>query len=397
MDIGLRIDRGAHEDRLRSDMKLPMACNMSDTSKITRLSFLDGLRGIAAFAVIFWHWQHFFFNGTTPGPFSTEGQPFYQAVSVFYREGWRAVPLFFALSGVIFFWLAEEKLVSKKMSLAAFAVDRFSRIYPLYIVTFFAVFIVQLFVRGETGSYFVYPFYDAYHAVLNIFMVSAWGLEDGWSFNGPVWSISVEILLYITFAFGCILGKARYPFFASLLILGYLLPASAFKVASGLTQFYLAGLLFVAFRKGKQRFGNRAIVPFAIAAIICWAVLILVPETKKFLLDTVAFPIGIVAVTALNLRYQPRSRLFEWLGDVSYSVYLWHFPLQCLFVLTAFRLGYDKSVFYSPVVAVAFFGVATVISILSFSYIELPAKRVLRSLLKGGRSTQPKVEALNPN
>lgn len=228
-------------------------------------------------------------------------------------------------------------------------------------------------------------------------MVSAWGLEDGWSFNGPVWSISVEILLYITFAFGCILGKARYPFFASLLILGYLLPASAFKVASGLTQFYLAGLLFVAFRKGKQRFGNRAIVPFAIAAIICWAVLILVPETKKFLLDTVAFPIGIVAVTALNLRYQPRSRLFEWLGDVSYSVYLWHFPLQCLFVLTAFRLGYDKSVFYSPVVAVAFFGVATVISILSFSYIELPAKRVLRSLLKGGRSMQPKVEALNPN
>jgi len=360
-----------------------MASGMSNTPKTTRLCFLDGLRGIAAFAVIFWHWQHFFFNGTTPGPFSTEAQPFYHAVSVFYREGWRAVPLFFALSGVIFFWLAEEKLATKKMSLAAFAVDRFSRIYPLYIVTFIVVFIAQLFVRAETGSYFVYPFYDAYHAVLNILMMSAWGFEEGWSFNGPVWSISVEILLYITFAFGCMLGKGRHIYFLGLLILGYLLPASAFKVASGLTQFYLAGLLFVALREGNRRFGDRAIVPFGVAAIICWGVLIFIPETKKFLLDTMAFPIGIVALTALNLRYQPRIKLFEWLGDVSYSVYLWHFPLQCVFLLAALRMGYGKDIFYSPAVMVAFFVIAAAISILSFSYIELPAKRLLRSRLNG--------------
>lgn len=240
------------------------------------------------------------------------------------------------------------------MSLATFAVDRFSRIYPLYITTFLAVLIVQWLVRADTGSYLVYPYYDAYHALLNIFIVSAWGFEDGWSFNGPAWSISVEILLYITFAFGCMLGKARHIYFLALLILGYLLPASAFKVASGLTQFYLAGLLFVTFRKGSRRFGDRAIVPLAIAAIICWAVLIFAPDTKKFLLDTIAFPIGIVALAAFNLRYRPRIRLFEWLGDVSYSVYLWHFPLQCLFVLALFRLGYDKSAFYSPVIAVAF-------------------------------------------
>lgn len=78
--------------------------------------------------------------------------------------------------------------------------------------------------------------------------MSAWGLEEGWSFNAPVWSISVEILLYITFAIGCMLGKARYIYFVGLLILGHLLPASAYKVASGLTQFYLAGLLFAVFR-----------------------------------------------------------------------------------------------------------------------------------------------------
>ncbi|MCZ7912444.1 acyltransferase [Agrobacterium leguminum] len=374
-----------------------MASNMSNTSMIVRLSFLDGLRGIAAFAVVFWHWQHFFFNGTVLGPLRTDAQPFYQAFAFFYREGWRAVPLFFALSGVIFFWLAEEKLASKKLSLTAFAVDRFSRIYPLYIITFVAVFIVQWFIRGETGSYFVYAFYDTYHAVLNILLMSAWGLEEGWSFNAPVWSISVEILLYITFAVGCMLGKARYIYFVGLLILGHLLPASAYKVASGLTQFYLAGLLFAVFREGKRQFGDRVIAPFVFVVLVCWSVLIFVPEARKFLLDTMAFPLGIIALTALNMRYQRRIRLFEWLGDVSYSVYLWHFPLQCVFVLTAFHIGYDRTVFYSPTVMLAFFGVASAISILSFSYIELPAKQILRSLLKGGPSTLAQAKPVNPN
>lgn len=125
--------------------------------------------------------------------------------------------------------------------------------------------------------------------------------------------------------------------------------------------------------------------------------LIFVPEARKFLLDTMAFPLGIIALTALNMRYQRRIRLFEWLGDVSYSVYLWHFPLQCVFVLTAFHLGYDRTVFYSPTVMLAFFGVASAISILSFSYIELPAKQILRSLLKGGPSTLAQTKPVNPN
>lgn len=345
----------------------------------TRLILLDGIRGIAAFAVIFWHWQHFFFDGTVPGSFSTEDQPFYKIVAVFYRDGWRAVPLFFALSGVIFFWLAEEKISSKKMSIVDFAVDRFSRIYPLYIVTFiFAVF-MQFFIFSYTGNYFVYPFNDAYHAILNLFMVSAWGFENGWSFNGPVWSISVEVLLYITFAAGCLLGRMRYFYFLGLIILGFLLPPSAFKVASGLTQFYLAGLGFVVFRAANARYGSKALMPFVLAAIVCWILVFVVPELKKPLLDSIAFPIGIVAVTAINLNLHIRSRICEWLGDVSYSVYLWHFLLQGVFILCVFSLGYDRDVFYNPFVMIIFIAILAVLSLFSFIYVELPAKKFIRS------------------
>ena len=43
--------------------------------------------------------------------------------------------------------------------------------------------------------------------MLNLFFASEWGQQYGYSFNAPVWSVSIEILLYViffisTFAFG---------------------------------------------------------------------------------------------------------------------------------------------------------------------------------------------------
>ena len=35
--------------------------------------------------------------------------------------------------------------------------------------------------------------------ILNFFLVSGWGFEKGPSFNGPVWSVSVEIIIYFFF------------------------------------------------------------------------------------------------------------------------------------------------------------------------------------------------------
>ncbi|WWL43599.1 hypothetical protein V5O39_17130 [Pseudomonas parakoreensis] len=78
--------------------------------------------------------------------------------------------------------------------------ERFSRIYPLHLLTFLAVALLQKIYSAHTGNAFVYPFNDAWHALLNVFLAPAWGLEQGWSFNGPAWSISVEVLLYAGFS-----------------------------------------------------------------------------------------------------------------------------------------------------------------------------------------------------
>ena len=67
------------------------------------LHSLDFARGVAALAVVLWHWQHFFFNGSVPGVFQREAQPFYSVLFLFYEKGWFAVDFFFALSGFVFF------------------------------------------------------------------------------------------------------------------------------------------------------------------------------------------------------------------------------------------------------------------------------------------------------
>jgi hypothetical protein len=47
------------------------------------LDLLDALRGVAAYAVVFWHWQHFFYDGTKPTDFLVSSQPLFEYFSIF--------------------------------------------------------------------------------------------------------------------------------------------------------------------------------------------------------------------------------------------------------------------------------------------------------------------------
>jgi peptidoglycan/LPS O-acetylase OafA/YrhL len=176
-----------------------------------RFYSLDALRGVAALAVIFWHWQDFFFHGTQPDPqFSAPRQPFYSLFRPFYTDGWRAVDLFFCLSGFVFHWLYAQKISDRAVSAREFSVLRFSRLYPLHLVTLLFVAGAQVIWLQRSGSFFVYKDNDLYHFGLQLMMASNWGLERGPSFNVPIWSVSVEVFLYALFFCACLLTRQRW-------------------------------------------------------------------------------------------------------------------------------------------------------------------------------------------
>ena len=77
--------------------------------KSSRLYSIDALRGVAALAVVVWHWQHFYaITGTWASVWNRADQPFYLFLKPLYDQGWVAVDLFFAVSGFVFYWLYLE-------------------------------------------------------------------------------------------------------------------------------------------------------------------------------------------------------------------------------------------------------------------------------------------------
>jgi hypothetical protein len=192
----------------------------ADPVKSSRFYSLDALRGVAALCVVFWHWQHFFYAGTKPGHVDLARLPFERWFHLAYVRGELAVDLFFCLSGFIFYWLYADRVSRRTITGGHFAWLRFSRLYPLHLATLALVAVGQRWMMKTQGCYFVYDQNDKLHFAYNLFLVSGWGVERGFSFNGPIWSVSVEVFLYGLFFAACRLLPVRAGVLAGLAALG---------------------------------------------------------------------------------------------------------------------------------------------------------------------------------
>lgn len=365
-----------------------------------RFFSLDALRGLAALTVVFWHWQHFFllFPGAVPPP--TVWLPLHSVFFLFYSAGWIAVDLFFSLSGFIFFWLYAEAISAGRMSAWDFFVLRFSRLYPLHFVTLLAVAAGQLVFLRLTRGFFVYVCNDWYHFLLNLGFASGWGFEQGFSFNGPVWSVSVEAALYLMFFALCRLMRARLVSLLAIAVLGFavVVPVSPY-LGKGIGGFFLGGSVYLAYewivRKGYDRALAWAL-PMVLAA--AWSYVILVPGAavrqsglspwrSTHVEDywpavVLLFPLTILTLVVAERRRGTLGRRLAPLGHISYSSYLLHFPLQLAVATTAVLAGTSRVTFLSPWFLVAFFVVLVGTSLASYHWFEVPLQRWIRGRLR---------------
>ena len=170
---------------------------LSDPKVTSRfLGATNFLRGIAALSVLLWHYQHFFF--ANPSTFDRSQQPFYSLFKTFYINGHLAVQLFWAVSGFV---LCHSYMSRTDTRWRQFFWARFARLYPLHLITLTTVAALQLINQRVLGSYRIYDYNDLKHFVFNVFFMQGWGFNDGFSFNAPTWSVSVEIVVYIIFFF----------------------------------------------------------------------------------------------------------------------------------------------------------------------------------------------------
>lgn len=263
---------------------------------------------------------------------------------------------------------------------------------------------------GTSGSYFVYPNNDSTHFLLNLFFASSWGIEQGYSFNGPIWSVSVEVLLYAIFFACCRLLPIRAIVLALISIAGFVvIPHYYEPIGRGIGSFFLGGCVFLAYQtivtSNRANKITKCVTYLMVGAWVVTIVYLFYPIDKTLLsfhpsipflwrFDIsfnlfiqkmfsvwpviVLFPLTILALALTETHKGTFGKRVSFIGDISYSSYLLHFPLQLVFYAVVTRFAINDSVYYAPWFMVLFFSVLIVISFASYKYFEMPAQRYLR-------------------
>jgi peptidoglycan/LPS O-acetylase OafA/YrhL len=375
-----------------------------------RLHALDATRGLAALAVALWHWQHFAFVGDgLPKGFDRSAQPFYGVLKLFYERGDTAVDYFFVLSGFVFYWLYSRPIGTGFVNWRLFSVQRFSRLYPLHFATLLLVAFGQWLYTRTAGHPFIYTFNDWYHFVLNATFTSHWGWERGHSFNGPIWSVSIEILLYILFFLIARSGKAGLGTSLAISIGAFAIYETRYPhdVFRGITMFFLGGAIFhVTTAVSRVSASMMSRVPIYGICALSWGLVVThwyVTPISQYLprlgstgkVSVAAFTDFILlpsTVCTLALLEIDRGRLLNrlsWVGDITYASYLLHFPLQLLLALAVTYGLVSASFWLHPASLVAFFIVLVVASRATFAYFERPLQNWLRVRLERRDTSAP--------
>lgn len=357
-----------------------------------KLLGLELLRFIAACAVLVWHYQHFAFDGAAIAV-ERAAQPLYALLWPFYEYGWYGVQAFWSISGFIFFWRYRDSVAAGAIGPWRFFVLRFSRLYPLHLATLLLVAALQAAYTARAGHHFVYPHNDGYHFLLQLFMASNWGAQAGYSFNGPIWSISVEVLVYLVFYASLRLaGKSPLLNLAALVLAVGLRQAGLATPVTDCIGFFYAGgcgaLLFLRHPPGTGAGALRLLawtVTLA-APLLAWAA---AGAFGRFGDDAILYALLVYAPCALYCLAQPlplsgrAAGAVEMLGNLTYASYLLHFPLQ-LAIALYFQARGVAIPMYGGALFLFFIGASFVAAYVTYRYLEAPAQALVRRRLGAG-------------
>jgi len=353
-----------------------------------KLLGIELLRFLSSIAVLIFHYQHFAFVGGTEAHFITSQQPFFPSLRIFYEYGFYGVEIFWCISGFIFFWKYSTLIADEKMSGYIFFVLRLSRLYPLHFVTLIFMALMQYVYFSKHGSYFVYQYNDIYHFLLQLGLASNWGFQLGDSFNGPIWSISIEVLVYALFFLSLKYVSKSVVFIAVVALAAaavQMLKISEHPAFPCVMFFYVGCLTAVLYRKAAadSTTGNLVTIGALSASLAIVAMQLLFDIKAKYFL--VVFTPAIILLCVTHIRETSvANRILVPAGNMTYASYLLHVPIQITVVTVLNYLNVDI-----PVYNKAFF-VTFILGTLALSYwvfegFEMPAQRFVRRALLPSR------------
>ncbi len=338
-----------------------------------RFAVMDGLRGVAAIAVVLFH--SFDGGGVIP-------------------NGRVAVDLFFILSGFVIGYSYDERL-SARGATGQFLISRFIRLYPMLFLgavggIFFGV--IHNFTNPEDAyslrevatsgalSLFVLPYLDG-------------SISDrAFSFNPPIWSLFFEIAANIAYVLLArwlsirVLVAVVIAGIVAVVAIGPLGGADKDDFFSGIPNvvagFFGGLLLDKLWRAGRIPKLGAGIVPLSLVVLLLFAMPVVIAGWTY----VPAFAL-LMAVVALAANSQPAKTdgWCEFLGLVSYPIYLTHWLTLYAFTFIGAKLGFADELF--PVVGLVHLAATPAIGYFIARFYETPVRMFLTRRLKGGRRT----------
>ena len=363
------------------------------TSK-THYAILDGLRGVAALMVIWYH----IFEGFATSPIDQK-----------FNHGYLAVDFFFILSGFVIGYAYDDRW--KSMSTWGFFKRRLIRLHPMVILgAVFGVisFLVQGSVQWDGTHVGAIPVLMAF--MLSILLIPAYpggtaevrGNGEMFPLNGPSWSLFFEYIANIMYAL--LLRKLStrvLKIFVALSGLGY----AAFAIFNGSGCYsmgvgwtlaglnFIGGLLRVTFTFSCGLLLSRGFKSFNIkgAFWLCSAIIIGVLSVPYIgteanwlngLYDAVCtiliFPLIVLMGASGSSNGKTSTRICSLLGEVSYPLYIIHYPVMYLFYSWLWTNGLSFAQAWP--VAVAIFLITPVFAYLCLKLYDLPVRKWLSRL-----------------
>ncbi|EJD6060439.1 acyltransferase family protein [Acinetobacter baumannii] len=337
---------------------------------------INGLRAYAVALVVLFHFQILGFSA-----------------------GFIGVDIFFVISGYLMTKIIIDQLLQDKFSIWKFYLARGIRILPALLTLTVVV--------ASVGWFLLIPEeYKSYgkHAASSITFLSniIYWRESSDYFSAAAhdkillhtWSLSVEWQFYIILPIILlIIGKIKnrnilnlavlFGFLISLFLsykvsensqttAFYMIPTRAWEMlAGGLVYAYLSQIsLSSVIRKCIEIFGF---------GLILISLLVFETETLWPSINAILPVLGSMMILMSNCNESifTKPKIFQFTGDASYSIYLWHWPI--VFFIT--YMGYKNNIF----VLAAGIVFSLILGWVSYKYIETPTRRYLStvSIAKG--------------
>ena len=368
--------RSAARGALRPDVSV-----FDQKSAANRYHLLDLLRFLACMAVIFWHYQHFYYVQThvLPTDWVRSAQPFFPLLFPAYLYGDKGVQVFWVLSGFVFTALFARNIHEGKLSPSRFASERFSRLYPLHLLSLLLVTLLVGLVRARMGNDGIYRNNDLYHFCINLFFVPSVLPNNGLSFNGPSWSVSLELLAYVAFFLCARFTKLTFSKTACLAVVFACLkpwPLSfprGLEINECLSCFFAGGTVFLAMRSLSERI--HYLLAYFLFLAACFSVAWVGRQTGLW----IVFAVSVFAYPgAIPSRL---ARICTHLGDLTYAIYMLHVPVQLCLMLGVDRLWGKRTVELagSPRFFLCYLAILLVVAFAAYHGFELPVKKRLRA------------------